>query len=372
MIARPDFVLVGATARNLGKTEFACGLIRRQSALGPVTAVKVTTIRDEAGPCPRGGEGCGVCASVEGAFVLTDERDAPADKDTGRMVRAGAARVLWLRAREDRLEEALAALLAELPGTGSVVCESNAVREVLEPGLFLVLRPRGEHVPKPSAARMLPLADRTVEFRGDGWDLDPDRVWFDRGTWFTALDASAVILAGGGSRRMGQDKSLLTVGRGPLIQRIADQLAPLFPEVLVSANDPDKYRFLGLPVVPDEVPGQGPLMGILSSLKAARRDPMLAVACDIPVLDPVFLRDLVRRARKADVVMPLSPDGRPEPVLAVYGRAFAATAAAALAEGKRRIVDGLPGLAVDHPPMPPGWYHNLNTRADLDAFLRSS
>lgn len=370
MFHRPDFILIGATARNLGKTEFACALIRRQAARGPVTAIKVTTIRDQGGPCPRGGEGCGVCAAVEDAFVLTDERDAPGDKDTGRMVRAGAGRVLWLRAREERLEEALAALLAELP-PGPVVCESNAVRGLLEPGLFLVVRPPEAHTPKPSAAAMLPLADRVVTFHGRGWDLDPDRCWFDRGTWFTALDAAAVILAGGGSRRMGQDKSLLTVGRGPLIERIKDQLAPLFPELLVSSNEPDKYRFLGLPVVPDRVPGQGPLMGILSSLAAARREPLLAVACDIPVLDPAFLRELVRRARAADVVMPLSPDGRPEPVLAVYRKAFMATAEAALARGQRRIVDGLPGLTVDHPPMPPGWYHNLNTRADLDAFLQS-
>lgn len=364
---RPDLIMIGATGRNAGKTEFACELIRRLAPEAPVTAVKITTIRDAEGPCPRGGDGCGVCASVEGRFTLTEERDAGLPKDTGRMLRAGAHRVLWLRVLQAHLAEGVEALLAQLP-SGAVVCESNAARAVIEPGLFLVLRPAGAQGVKASAQAWMHLADRVVAFSGTGWDLNPDQCRFHRGRWTLGIDATAVILAGGQSRRMGRDKSLLQVAGRPMIAHIAEQLAPLFPEVLVSSNEPSKYRFLGLPVIPDEVPGQGPLMGILSSLKAASRDRILVTACDIPVLDGGFIRELMGLAGSADIVMPVTRGGRHEPLFAVYGKSVIPRAEAALAEGKRRVVAVLPGLTAVHPPMPEGWYCNLNTQEDYDAF----
>jgi len=76
----------------------------------------------------------------------------------------------------------------------------------------------------------------------------------------------------------------------------------------------------------------------------------------------------MRLAGSADIVMPVSGDGRHEPLFAVYGKAVIPRAEAALAEGKRRVVAVLPGLTAVHPPMPAGWYCNLNTRADYDAF----
>jgi molybdopterin-guanine dinucleotide biosynthesis protein A len=160
------------------------------------------------------------------------------------------------------------------------------------------------------------------------------------------------------------------VGGQPLIAGIAAQLAPVFPELLVSGNDPEKYRFLGLPVIPDEVPGQGPLMGILSSLKASGRDRILAIACDIPVADLTFIRELMRLSDQADIVMPVSRDGRHEPLFAVYRKTVIPHAEAALAAGKRRVVAVLPGLTAIHPPMPEAWYWNLNSREDYDAFGR--
>jgi len=370
VIARPDLIMIGATARDAGKTGFACALIRRQALAGPVSAVKITVIREAGEVCPRGGDGCGVCSAVEGRFVITEERDPDLDKDTGRMLRAGARRVLWLRVLREHLDEGVAALLGHLPAGEPVVCESNSARHALDPGLFLLLRPQAGGAVKASAAGLLPLADRVVTFSGTGWDLDPEQCRFLQGRWFLPFDAAAVILAGGQSRRMGQDKSLLPVDGQPLIARIAQQLAPCFPEVLISSNDPGKYRFLGLPVIADEVPGQGPLMGILSSLKAAGRERVLMLACDIPVLDLAFIRELLRLSGDADIVMPVSPDGRREPLFAVYRKSVIPRAEAALAQGVRRIVELLPGLRTAHPPMPVGWYHNLNTQEDLEAFRR--
>jgi molybdopterin-guanine dinucleotide biosynthesis protein A len=218
----------------------------------------------------------------------------------------------------------------------------------------------------------MPLVDRVVEFTGTDWDLSPKRCHFHQGTWFMTFDATAVILAGGQSRRMGRDKSLMPVCGQPLIARIAEQLTPFFPEVLVSSTEAWKYGFLGLPVIADEAPGQGPLMGILSSLRAAGRERILVTACDIPLIDLAFVRELLRLSENADIVMPVSKDGRHEPLFAVYGKSVIPRAEAALASGKRRIVEVLPGMTVISPPMPEGWYYNLNTQEDYDAFWQAT
>jgi molybdenum cofactor guanylyltransferase len=184
------------------------------------------------------------------------------------------------------------------------------------------------------------------------------------------FQATAVILAGGGSRRMGVDKSLLAIKGRPLIAHLAAQLTPHFPEVLVGANDPSKFAFLGLPVIPDEVPDQGPLMGILSCLNAAREDRVLVVACDLPEVNLAFIGKLMVLAEEADIVIPEGEGGRMEPLFALYRKRVAARAAGLLAQGHRRITDLLPGLEVARPAMPPGWYFNLNTPADFEAYLR--
>jgi molybdopterin-guanine dinucleotide biosynthesis protein A len=137
----------------------------------------------------------------------------------------------------------------------------------------------------------------------------------------TKLPVSAVILAGGKSRRFGQDKSLLVLAGQSLIERAVARLAPLSDEILVIANEPDRYEALDLPVrfVADQVRGLGSLMGIYSGLSAARHQHALVVACDMPFLSESLLRYMIPLAADSDVVIPRL--GRMlEPLHAIYGR----------------------------------------------------
>ena len=74
------------------------------------------------------------------------------------------------------------------------------------------------------------------------------------------------IQAGGASSRMGEDKALKAFLGRPLIQRVVERLAPIAEEVIVTTNNPDDYRFLGLPLFPDLKPGRGALGGLYLSL----------------------------------------------------------------------------------------------------------
>ncbi len=90
------------------------------------------------------------------------------------------------------------------------------------------------------------------------------------------------ILAGGGSRRMGQDKALKPFLGRPLIERVLARLAGLADEIFVVANRPEQFTFLNLPLYSDLIPGRGVLGGLYTALAVAQA-PLLAVAaCDMP------------------------------------------------------------------------------------------
>ena len=182
------------------------------------------------------------------------------------------------------------------------------------------------------------------------------------------VQASAVILAGGKSSRMGSDKSLIQIGGLTILELLANQLRPLVAEVLISSNDPGSHGFLGLPLVPDESPDCGPIMGILSGLSAARHERVFFTPCDIPSLSVGFVRDLLLRAQAADVVMALDAQGRYEPLLAVYSRGLVPRIRDLVAAGQRRIVSilELPGVKADFVSLAgQSWYRNLNSPEDL-------
>src|SRR5438132_56454 len=118
----------------------------------------------------------------------------------------------------------------------------------------------------------------------------------------------AAILAGGQSRRMGANKALLRVRPGgpTLIEIVVGRLrkggfeAPL----LVVANGESDYAFLGLPVATDDVPGAGPLGGILTALSHSAYPRVLVVACDMPLLNPEVVRYMAQLPDSSDVLMP--------------------------------------------------------------------
>jgi molybdopterin-guanine dinucleotide biosynthesis protein A len=127
------------------------------------------------------------------------------------------------------------------------------------------------------------------------------------------------IQAGGESLRMGRDKALLPFLGKPLISRVIDRLSPLADEIIVMANRPESYRFLGLPIFLDVKPGHGALGGLYTAIVSAKNPLVAVVACDMPFAClPLFTlaRDILIK-ENVDVVIPSTGDGV-EPFHAVY------------------------------------------------------
>src|SRR5213083_1788480 len=110
---------------------------------------------------------------------------------------------------------------------------------------------------------------------------------------FARNDISAVLLAGGESRRMGRDKATLLFRGKPLWQIQLELLRNLEPaEIFVSARADPAWRPADVQFVPDELPSRGPLSGLTATLARIRSSHLLVLAIDMPSIDEDHLRCL--------------------------------------------------------------------------------
>jgi hypothetical protein len=186
MINIPNLLLIGAADRNVGKTELACSLIRKYKSKASVIGIKITVIKEADGKCPRGGDGCGVCSSLRDEYKITEELNLRKNKDTSKMLDSGASKVYWLRVLAEHLDKGVNALFnkikAENPESLVYVCESNSARHAIEPGLFIVLRRKGDDYIKASCEKIIKFADLIIEF-DNGYNVSLDAIVCEGGKW---------------------------------------------------------------------------------------------------------------------------------------------------------------------------------------------
>ena len=404
MIQKKNLILVGGSGRNVGKTRFACRLIEREARRRSVIGIKITVIDGGRGPGPSPGisfrgtrpspansgewraEGSSLdpadrrhsgpaelSHALDDPFQILEESVSSPETDTGRMLEAGASRVLWLKVERSRLAEGIEALMEAVPGDACAVAEGTSARTVIEPGAFLVIRGKTGAAMKESCAAVLSLADKVVGFDGQGWDDSPDDCLFIDNEWMLRPKAGALILAGGDSRRMGRDKARLPVAGRPMIALIAEQLGALFEEIAISADRPDAFGFLKLPVIPDPEPGQGPLMAIASSLPRMTHDLNFVTACDIPRIRLGFVNRLIKSAAGYDLVLPYLDNQRYEPLFAVYRKSVVPEANRILAAGGRSVLELLGRIKINRIEIPDrDWIRNINTEEEYADLVKSA
>lgn len=149
---------------------------------------------------------------------------------------------------------------------------------------------------------------------------------------------TGVVLAGGESRRMGSDKSLLPFAGGRFIDHIFRVLSGVFEEVIIVTNSPSLYADIPCSKVPDIYSNGGALAGIHSGLKHANNEKIFVVACDMPCVSTAAIRRICLQKEAADVVIPRSDRGA-EPLHALYDQKCRAAIGAMLVAGKKKIVD---------------------------------
>ena len=169
----------------------------------------------------------------------------------------------------------------------------------------------------------------------------------DHGPMTFGQPTTAIVLAGGASRRMGADKRILAIEGSAMLQRVVEAL-PDADRILVVIDParplpPDLLLAAPTQLVPDLRTGEGPLAGLEAGLTAAADDIALVVPGDMPWLDRAVLRLLVARlvsGSAADLVC-LMHDGRPQPFPAACRRESTLVRVTALLDGGERRLRAL-------------------------------
>lgn len=150
---------------------------------------------------------------------------------------------------------------------------------------------------------------------------------------------TSIILAGGKSSRLGQNKVLQTIDGKNLIQWVIDRLAVLSKEIIIATahgESIDCSSAARIRIVADIYPGKGPLVGIYSGLIASSSPQAIVVGCDTPFLSVSLLEYMTQICSPFDVVVPRIRD-KLEPLCAVYSKDCLAPAYSLLEQNELRI-----------------------------------
>lgn len=135
------------------------------------------------------------------------------------------------------------------------------------------------------------------------------------------LNATAVILCGGKSQRMGFDKAYIKYQNQWLILQNADILQKIFEQVVLVSNVQDKLSDIealeNFPVLTDYLQEKGPLGGIYTALIESETPYIFVMACDMPFISAGLIHKMHRELNENQVVLCVHED-KPEPLFAFY------------------------------------------------------
>ncbi len=173
-----NLIIVAGAGRNVGKTELACGLIRKFSMHAEIYGLKVSAIH------PDEGIFHGDHANLDSGTDLVEETRHDLDKDTSRMLRAGAARVFYLQGDDQRIRAGYLRFQSLIPVGAAIVCESSSLWKYVQAGLLVLVKSAHTEV-KARAVEIEKNASLVVESDGVSGFPELDRISFSasRG-WF--------------------------------------------------------------------------------------------------------------------------------------------------------------------------------------------
>jgi len=194
-----------------------------------------------------------------------------------------------------------------------------------------------------------------------GADLNGDR------PALAGLDG--VVLTGGAGRRIGGRKPLVDIGGIRLIDPVIDALGPCRSLRLIG-GDPAELEVLGIEVVGDQWPGEGPLGGIATALATADGD-LMVVACDLPGVDRDTLERIARAGGEPGVDVAVGLTDRRQPLLARWNVSARTAVLAAMRSGQRSPTDVLAGLVVAEVPVEVSVAVDVDDDGDLEMWRRT-
>lgn len=191
--------------------------------------------------------------------------------------------------------------------------------------------------------------------------------------------ASAIILAGGQSSRMGFDKQFLKIDERRLMDSLINKLMGEFQEIIIVTNKPQYYIGLSHKITSDIIKNKGPLGGIHAGLKASSSQYAFVVACDMPNINMEYVRYMKESIKNKDIDSCVTKFGDwIEPFSSFYSKNIIESIEDHIKDNKRSINSLLKRLNVHYieeevaRKFSPNWdmFLNLNTKEDLKDYLK--
>lgn len=190
-------------------------------------------------------------------------------------------------------------------------------------------------------------------------------------TWVIqgGIVVKTIILAGGRSRRMGQNKALMKLDGVRVIDRMIAEFKHVSDKLILIVNEPDIFKDVQAIVFTDERPfkGKGPLAGLYTGLTRANGGACLVVACDMPFASANMGASLVAKLQKnkVEAVVPVV-NGQLQPLFAAYDAELVHIIKETLQNGKRSLRDLLDQVHVHYEQIEQetAVFWNMNTVED--------
>lgn len=183
------------------------------------------------------------------------------------------------------------------------------------------------------------------------------------------MQITAIILAGGKSKRMGADKALLEIDGLTLLERSISLCQKVCDDIIISSDNEEHAKY-GFPIIADEVDNCGPIGGISTCLKHSKTAWNFVISVDAAFVEKEFLTFLISNIGECDLLVPIHKRGK-EPLIALYNKSCLPAMEEKLQSGDFKMHNLLSSINTKFIDSNqwlekyPKLFHNLNRPEDL-------
>jgi molybdopterin-guanine dinucleotide biosynthesis protein len=176
VLIMPRVLLIAGSGRNSGKTTLACEIISKFSASKSIVAIKISPHLHKIKPT-------GEIILDTDKLLITSETDISVQKDSARMLAAGARKSFFIMTERETAGQAFSEVLPFIGDHDFIVCESGGLRNFVKPGLFLLMQNLKHLELKPEFEKMKSLADQLITFDGVSTDFNINTILISENQW---------------------------------------------------------------------------------------------------------------------------------------------------------------------------------------------
>ena len=179
------------------------------------------------------------------------------------------------------------------------------------------------------------------------------------------MHITAILLAGGKSSRMGQDKGLLFHRGKRLVEHVLDACQKITSHIFISTNNAE-YEIFGYPLIADKYRDIGPIGGIHAALAATETEDNIFCPCDMPEIQSEILEQFLKKKEGNSAVVATGSTGKLFPVLGYYRKSALEIVENQIEKGNYKLEDLIIALAAEKVIVPDDKIlSNINYPEDL-------